>query len=429
MPKNLVFFSDGTGNDGHLNGATNVYKLYQRLHNDIPGHHRLRPEAALAHLKAPNVWQVTSYDPGVGSSWRDFIGKATGMGISNNIKDGYDFLLRFYQPGDRIYLFGFSRGAYTVRSLAGLIGYCGVPGTVGGDRLLLDGEYRKRLVEEAYAIYRTEEGPQGASERKQLGAEFIRKYGPEEHTDPAARAVYMIGVWDTVRALGIPWRYGDIEVLRYNHRFHDHNLSEYVRYAFHALSVDDERQAFHPVIWNEPTTARKNGAPERQAFAQVLFPGVHADVGGGYEDDTGLSDQALKWMIGKVLSAEHPPVFYSPYDDDPVLGLNGNASGKLHDSLAALWRRTLYKRKARTVARGVQQRDSRLIAPDDDDPVPPLHRTWIDRHSDRDVSPHYDPGCTRDHPDTRIAREQSRGDDRPLPGPFSHIDEWEPPAR
>ncbi len=107
MAKNLVFLADGTGNDSDITDATNVYRLYQRLRCDIPGHGRLRPEAIQAHLESGKVFQITEYDRGVGSDRFDVIGKATGKGISQNIKDGYEFLTRFYEEGDRIYLFGF----------------------------------------------------------------------------------------------------------------------------------------------------------------------------------------------------------------------------------------------------------------------------------------------------------------------------------
>jgi len=427
MSKNLVFLSDGTGNDGDVAGATNVYKLYQRLHNDVPGNQRLSADAARAHLENAAIKQVTAYDPGVGSDRSDLIGKATGKGISDNIKDGYDFLLRFYEPGDRIYLFGFSRGAYTVRSLAGLIGYCGVPHKAGDLKPLMEPAYRKMLVDEAYKIYRDKNG-RGPEVRRKQGDAFIDRYGPAEHKDPAARAVYMIGVWDTVRALGIPVYFTDIEVPGHAHRFHDHNLSEHVRYAFHALSIDDERQAFHPVLWNEPTTARMNGGGDRQTFSQVWFPGVHGDVGGGYTDDTGLSDRALAWMIDRMRSAEHPPLLYAPYKDNPKLGLLPNAAGMQHDSRAQRWKKLLYKRMPRSVVRGFQERDSRQVIPDPEDPVARLHASWIERHADDSVIPRYDPLVTRDHPDAAKARLQSRDARRPLPGPFAFVDEWTEPG-
>lgn len=249
MAKNIVFLSDGTGNDSDVEGATNVYKLYQRLRNDVPGHQRMPPDAVEAHLTSGRVGQISQYDRGVGARKTDFVGKATGRGISKNIKDGYEFLVRFYRPGDRIFLFGFSRGAYTIRSLAGLVGICGIARRHAGDGdLLFDEPLRIRRIDEAYKIYKTEYGPEGAEERRKLGEQFIYEHGYDEHEDPAARAVYFIGAWDTVRSLGFVRGWRDMEIPGFRHRFHDHELSPHVRYAFHALSIDDPRRQFFPTI-------------------------------------------------------------------------------------------------------------------------------------------------------------------------------------
>ncbi len=219
----------------------------------------------------------------------------------------------------------FSRGAYTVRSLAGLIGISGIPRRhqSGNVDLLFDKGARTELVQKAFDIYKTAQGPEGEEERKELGDKFINDFGFEAHRDPARRAVYFIGVWDTVRSLGIPIRKGDIELPGNRHRFHDHELSPHVRYAYHAVSIDDRRVQFHPTIWNEPTAAQNiqaAGGDNQQVFEQVWFPGVHCDVGGGYAE-TGLSDITLCWMIRRILAAEHPLLFYAGYADDPTLGL------------------------------------------------------------------------------------------------------------
>jgi uncharacterized protein (DUF2235 family) len=119
MSKNLVFFADGTGNDRAEGFKTNVAKLSDRAQNmrvaeGCPTWQDLSGPALDAEVDHPDVRQITSYDPGVGTEFGDLIGRATGSGISQNIQDGYDFIIRFYNPGDRIFLFGFSRGAYTV---------------------------------------------------------------------------------------------------------------------------------------------------------------------------------------------------------------------------------------------------------------------------------------------------------------------------
>lgn len=426
-PKNLVFLADGTGNDSDIAGATNVYRLYQRLRSDVPGHQRLAPAAVethLRHLETAGIdSQITQYDAGVGTARFDIIGKATGKGISQNIKDGYEFFTRFYQPGDRLYLFGFSRGAYTVRSLAGMIGICGLPRRKqgGGVDLLFDAPARGGLVERAYAIYKTAPGPEGAAERERLGSAFVEAHGHLEHRAAANRAVYMIGVWDTVRSLGIPTRWGDWELPGNKHRFHDHDLSPHILYAFHALSIDDRRLQFHPTIWNEPTKAQRAATPanpNKQTFAQVWFPGVHSDVGGGYPDETGLADATLKWMIRRVQSASHPPKFYGAYETDPTLGIDPRPGGRLHDSRDTWFKKTLYQEQPRTVSRGQQASGRREIVPAGDPAN--IHMVWLDRLIEffKEGRFGYDPENVREHPDVTTGRMQCGQPARPLPGPF-----------
>lgn len=376
MAKNLVFLADGTGNDSDISAATNVYKMYQRLRNDLPGHVRLTAAEIERFGADIAIEQITQYDAGVGSGPLDLVGKATGKGISKNIKDGYEFFCRFYEPGDRIYLFGFSRGAYTVRSLGGLIGLCGVPRRRQGEDgdLLHDDALRLALVEEAFRIYRLQPGPEGDPLRRAEADKFIAAHGDEAMTDAARRAPYMIGVWDTVRSLGIPLRWGDVELPGQKHRFHDHELNPYVPYAFHALSIDDERMQFYPTIWNEPTLARqKQGLGEGQTFSQVWFPGVHADVGGGY-DGAGLSDVTLKWMIGKACLAEHPPLFQGEFTLHPFAGLRPEPTADAHDPRDTLWKKVIYSVQPRDVVRGRQQAGARRIEPFD-----PAEEAYLDR--------------------------------------------------
>lgn len=438
MPKNLVYLADGTRNDRDIEAPTNVYKLYQRLRSDVPGHERLSPDDVHAHFQESAVEQITQYDAGVGSAWGDIVGMATGFGISANIKKGYHFLSRFYEPGDRIYLFGFSRGAYTVRSLAGMIGICGVPRRVqsNGADLLDDAALRTRLVDRAYAIYKTAQGPSGAEKRRQLGLQFIDAHGHASHRDPQQRAAHFIGVWDTVRALGLPVHWRDIEIPYFAHRFHDHSLGEHVRYAFHALSMDDDRILFHPTIWNEPTIAETKaadaGTANRQTFSQVWFPGVHADVGGGYAE-TGLSDVTLAWMINHILNADHPLHFYAPYEDSPCLGLHPKPHGTIHDPRNKPWKKLLYQKKLRAVCRGKQKPGYREIKPVGR--AASLSWGWLERfeaHFKDDVFS-YDPENVREHPASITARQQLRDPTRPLPGPFEEIDrplpDLTPPCR
>lgn len=428
--KNLIFLADGTGNDSDIRVATNVYKLYQRLRSDVPGHTRMPPDEVQAHLATGQVGQVTQYDPGVGAKPTDIVGKATGRGISKNVKDGYEFLTRFYQPGDRIHLFGFSRGAYTVRSLAGLIGVCGVPARVQADGtdLLFREDARLAIVEEAWSIYRTQPGPEGRALRTAKGDAFIAGKGYPEHRERRARAPYLIGVWDTVRALGYPSPWGDIELPGAAHLFHDHDLSPWVRYAFHALAIDEARLQFYPTVWNEPTLAEQgDGLGKGQVFHQVWFPGVHSDIGGGYRE-TGLSDVTLRWMLERVREAEHPPEFYAMYAGNPTLGLGPDEGLPAHDSRDSLARRLLYPFRARNVVRGRQERGGRAIEPDAAQPVARLDSACLGRTQRLWRDKLFPSATVASHADMVRALSQSQQGLDPLPGPFSFVMGWPAPT-
>jgi len=263
--KRLVVCLDGTWNTPDDEGrATNVVKIMR----------------AVAHRGSDGVDQITFYDKGVGTGGPlDRIrGGALGRGLDDNVRDGYRFLGNNYSPGDEIYLFGFSRGAFTARSLAGLIGACG----------LLD-KSRLGSLMRAWELYRTP-----PEKREEAGRRAIR-----DLADTTVR-IKCIGVWDTVGALGVP-----IKTLnrfsQAKYKFHDTELGDIVERAFHALAVDEKRGPFAPTLWQ----TRKTPAPDGQIVEQVWFPGVHSDVGGGYANPEGyqehrLSDLALDWMIKRV---------------------------------------------------------------------------------------------------------------------------------
>jgi len=262
MGKNIVVFADGTRNEVDEGYATNVLKLYQMVER--------RTER-----------QVAFYDPGVGTNFFKILGSAFGVGISKNIQECYEYIVDYYQPGDKIFLFGFSRGAYTVRSLAGMIKKVGI----------LERKSR-HLSNRAFKIYKRK--------NNQDEAKFFRKQNCWSQKDEEGdfRDVYFIGVWDTVSALGFPLK----AVRSLNpfsarwHGFHDDVLSEHVKYGYQALSIDDERKIFHPEIWDESIKH------EKQTIEQVWFAGVHSNVGGGYRR-SGLSDITLEWMTQKSQSA------------------------------------------------------------------------------------------------------------------------------
>ena len=249
--------------------------------------------------------QLVYYDKGVGTAWRDRLtGGAFGYGLSDNIRQAYGYLVDHYEPGDDIFLFGFSRGAYTARSTAGFIRNCG----------LLRREHASR-IDEAYALYRRRD-----DDSHPTGAEaqiFRRMYAQEIR-------ITFIGVWDTVGALGIPW-----SILRvFNRRleFHDVKLSSYVKNAFQALAIDERRRIFVPAIWEKQPHASD------QVLEQVWFAGVHSNVGGGYAD-TGLSDIAFLWMKTK---AEGCGLVFR--EDYVKANIHPDVSGVLRDSRTGMYR-------------------------------------------------------------------------------------------
>jgi uncharacterized protein (DUF2235 family) len=283
MSKNVLIFSDGTGQGARMPKAqlTNVCKLWRATRN------------------VDSTGQRAFYDPGLGamdgrdrSPWRlihDLVSQATGLGISRNIKDCYVALMDLYEPGDRIFLFGFSRGAYTVRSLGGVLTLCGIPQRDDVGKPIKTNEARKALAEEAvenvYKHYGNDEKTK--AERVRLGKDFAAKYA----SDPGVP--YFIGVWDTVRALGIP---GSSGLVLWRHAFHNASLNPAVKYGRQAVSIDENREVFEPVLWDEADDDRASGR-----IKQVWFPGVHSDIGGGYAERQ-LSDLALSWMVQEAMA-------------------------------------------------------------------------------------------------------------------------------
>jgi uncharacterized protein (DUF2235 family) len=258
------------------------------------------------------------YEPGVGTTPGEHLsGGALGYGISRNICDCYRFLARTYEPEDRLFLFGFSRGAYTARSLAGLIRNCGILKEADADR-----------VQAAYAFYRDRTSRTHPSS---IASRLFR----ESNSHPAA-PIHFIGVWDTVGALGIPQDFpGWHTMSEHLHAwerlwgFHDTQLSAQVTNAIHALSIDEQREAFTPTLWTQDPEA-----PAGQNLRQVWFAGVHSEVGGG-TDDNALSDIALLWMAEQAALAGLAFDAYQPGQGWPEVSIPATApdyAGALHDS-------------------------------------------------------------------------------------------------
>ena len=308
--KRLVLCCDGTWNSAdqesnHEPCPTNVVRLGYRV----------------AKRDAAGVAQIVYYDQGVGTgnTVDRLTGGAIGRGLDDNIYDAYRFLVCNYEPGDELFFFGFSRGAFTARSVAGMARKCGILAA-----------RHARHYNRATALYRdaarpTDPGP------VQFRSEFCC-YGNDD------LEVKFIGVWDTVGALGIPLR-GLRWLTKEKYAFHDTELSGAVQNACHALAVDEHRKPFEPAIWEYKP---KPG----QQVEQVWFCGAHSDVGGGYERtrvegspdhaprfEPQLADIALDWMIARAracgLAFDAEALSANPLDLDP--------RARIHDSRTGLY--------------------------------------------------------------------------------------------
>jgi hypothetical protein len=301
MAKNLVFCADGTWNgpgedeQGLRSGnATNVFKLFANLEGtDTPDSLRLADEQERQAVDAagrPAQW--AKYLHGVGDSQNPLVkllGGAFGAGLIARVVRGYTFLSRNFAPGDAIYLVGFSRGAYTARALAGLVAKQGLMDAVKLDLADKEAAYRWGAAVWCRHQRSLHDTFMGRLESfvADLPGFLSRPPAADQMIDAPLRAV---AVWDTVGAMGIPAFASDHERLDL-FRFADTRLSPKVACGLHAVSVDEARQDFDPTLWD----------PEPR-IVQALFPGAHADVGGGYPagPESGLSDGALAWMQARL---------------------------------------------------------------------------------------------------------------------------------
>ena len=271
MSKRLVICCDGTWNTpDKLKGGVYAITNVARVALGTPS------------IGADGREQAVYYDKGVGTGKFDLLrGGVFGWGLSRNIKEAYTFLVRCYEPGDDVFLFGFSRGAYTVRSLAGLIRNSG----------LLKRNFEEK-IDEAYKLYRK---PGDAAKPRSNEMTLFRKSFSHETN------IHFIGVWDTVGALGVPMLV-NIPLISKRWTFHDVKLSTYVDNAFHALAIDEHRKPFTPALWEQQTDSfsfRQRKLPQR--LEQAWFIGSHSDVGGGYpENEAGLSRLALEWIVERA---------------------------------------------------------------------------------------------------------------------------------
>lgn len=319
--KRLVVCCDGTWNRP------------EQVVEDVPAPTNVAKLALGVARSAPDgTAQEVHYQRGVGTRrFERLRGGAFGLGLSRNVRECYRFLVDRYEPGDEVYLFGFSRGAFTARSTAGLVRNSGI----------VRREHASR-IDDAYRLYRDrarDATPDGVEAR------LFRRV----HSHPEA-AIHCIGVWDTVGSLGIP-----IDAVRWpwltrRWRFHDVALSRRVRFAFHAVAIDERRGPFRPALWEQQAGA------VGQTLEQAWFAGVHCDVGGGYADPA-LSELALLWMVerarhaGLAFEADHFQRADPPLDANRrALGelVAPDSNGEIHASRKGFYR--LLPRHRRTLA-------------------------------------------------------------------------------
>lgn len=297
--KRLILLLDGTWNDADVGSRdTNIVRLRnliaRRLQN-AGGDHGGREARkgsdkpgtgiAAAYADTSGTDTLVFYERGVGTGATDLIrGGAFGGGLVNNIRRAYKFLSYWYESGDEVFVFGFSRGAYTARSL---VGYLASAGLLKRDDCTAENEGK------AWAYYRTSPNDRLPGAWAEL-TPFVHDRGDFK--------VDVVGVFDTVGALGVPFKWA-WKGNRERYEFHDVNLSSITKVNLHALAIDEHRHPFQAAIWRKPRFKHFASVTE-----QVWFPGAHADVGGSYIDEErrgpddirALDDVTLAWMIARV---------------------------------------------------------------------------------------------------------------------------------
>jgi len=306
--KRIVVCCDGTWNQWTSKHPTNVVRIAQTVAltgpSDVPG--RVIP-------------QIVFYDEGVGTGGGliDRVrGGVSGYGLDWNVEDAYRFLVNNYEEGDEIYLFGFSRGAYTARSTAGVIRKCGLLKKQNGAK-----------IGDALALYRRRDSSPDLEETQRFRREYSHANSALPSSDKYAYVVriHFIGVWDTVGALGVPLR--SLRWVPWNNRykFHDEKLSSTIKNAFHAVSIDEQRGSYEPTLWDQVPA-------EGQRVEQAWFAGVHSEVGGG-SVERGLSSLTLGWMIDKASECG------LAFDEEQVRKIKAEADPgeRVDKSLSGVW--------------------------------------------------------------------------------------------
>lgn len=297
--KRIILLLDGTWNDADTGPFdTNIVRLRDLIARTLAQTTESAPVVPESEVvsgsygtkiasgfTAAGLENYVFYERGVGTGFLDqFRGGIFGTGLPDNVRRAYKFLSRWYEPGDQVFVFGFSRGAFTARSL---VGYIAAAGLLTRSSCTPENEIL------AWTYYRTSPGDRLPGLYEQL-SEYVH--------DRDKLRISCVGVFDTVGALGIPsdwaWR-----INRARYEFHDVELSSITHVNLHAIAVDEHRKPFQTAVWRKPKFRRYTSHTE-----QVWFPGAHADIGGGYvaadsRSTTGpraLDDIALDWMIKRV---------------------------------------------------------------------------------------------------------------------------------
>lgn len=288
--KRIVFCFDGTACALNASTPTNV----------------VLTAASIRRTAKDGTPQIIYYDEGVGTDWYNKVfGGGLGWGLIENVREAYRFLIFNYDPNDEIFVFGFSRGAFSARSFIGLIRF------VGPIRRL-----HAARIDEALTLYhkRVEDADRSSENLQKFRANYssdvcideedeawriLNVPGYKKDSAPIIRIKYL-GVWDTVSALGAPEILPGSSRINVGYRFHDTSVTSFIDNARHAVAVDERRSLFPPVLFGDLTDLNKargfesghSDAPYQERF----FPGDHGSVGGG-GDIRGLSDGALAWVL------------------------------------------------------------------------------------------------------------------------------------
>lgn len=313
--RRLILCLDGTWNTADGESITSIVRLRDII---VPG--------LVAGDGEEPIEQRIYYDEGVGTGglFQKLVDGATGRGLSRNVRQAYRYLCGNYREGDQIVVFGFSRGAFTARSLAG---YIGASGLLRPEHCTEENERR------AWDHYRTPPKERFPSEGRALAALCF----------PPVR-IAVLGVFDTVGSLGIPGVLRSMSTRRF--RFHDATLGQNVEIALHALAADERRHSFGPALWQLPQH-RAYGVVE-----QVWFPGVHSDIGGGYVDD-GIGRVVLDWMLKRIRALgrdQHIDVALRPEAEHLRVSTVDDQRAAIHESRTWLFFRDRLQPSARVIA-------------------------------------------------------------------------------